>query len=49
MGGEFKLIGSHSKIDVRTVSGGFSFSFQMLTCKDQNVKFFSLKVRKGEE
>ena len=40
--GEFKLIWSHAITDVRTISGGFSFSAHMFACKDENVKFFSL-------
>ena len=41
--GEFKFIRRHSKIDVTTISG-FLFSVHMFACKDENVKFFSLKV-----
>ena len=43
-GGEFKFIRSHSKIDVRTISGDFRFLSICLLVKDENVKIFSLKV-----
>ena len=36
MDGEVKLIGSHAKIDVKTISGG---DFCMFLRKEENVKF----------
>ena len=43
--GEFKLNRSHSKIDVRTISGGFSFLSVCLLVKMKNdVKFSSHDV-----
>ena len=50
-GGEFKLTGSHSKNDVRTIPFlvGFSFSVHMFAYspayKDENVKFFRPQVQ----
>ena len=44
-GGEFKLIRSHVKNDVRTISGGNFVFVHMFACKDENVKFFRFTVR----
>ena len=43
-GGEFKLIRSHVKSDVRTISEGFYVFCPCLLLKMENVKFFSLQV-----
>ena len=41
--GESKLIRSHVKSDVRTISGDLFFVY-MFACKDEHVKFFNLQV-----
>ena len=43
-GGEFKLIRSLVKSDVRTISGGSMFFVHMFACRDENVRFFDLQV-----
>ena len=41
---EFKLIRSHVKSDVRTISGGIFVFVHMIAYKDENVKFFDFQV-----
>ena len=43
-GGEFNLIWSHAKIDVRTISGRFFFLPICLLVNMKNVKFVGLQV-----